>query len=335
MGDLPVVDGLLAGQAASLLSAVMWAIAVAMFHQSIAEYGARAVNLAKSAVGCVLLGITMLVLGQVSTLGAASPRDLIWIGLSGVLGLAIGDTALFAAVGRIGPPRALLLQTTTPVFTAILAYLLGGARPATGQMIGGALILIGVIVVVSHRATMPLPTRIESSSDETTVTETTAAETTAFEDASGIADRRALRIGLGLGLLGALGQAGGIVMAKEAMTALPIVTASFLRMFVGGFGLAVILLVAGRLGATARALGSTRGFVQLVPPSILGTYLAFLLMMAGLAWAPAAIAAVLLATVPIWSLLIEARTSRRRIQPRELVGTLLAVGGVALVAAIR
>lgn len=304
----PFAANVLLGEAAALASALCWAVAVAMFRRSIDAYGARAVNLAKNAVACGLLGITLLVVGQEPALLAASPQILWWIALSGFLGLTIGDTALFASVAKLGPPRALLLQTTTPIFTALLAYAHSGSRPSAGQMLGGVLVLIGVILVIRQPST--------------------AIGTTAI-------DRRTVRNGLALGLLGAAGQAGGIVLAKEAMTELPIVAASFLRLLVGGLGLAIILAFAGRLQATARVLASNRGLVALVPPSVLGTYVAFLLMMAGVAWAPAAVAAVLLATVPVWSLLLETRRTRRPVQPHELLGTVVAIVGVALVAIAR
>lgn len=298
---------LLLGQAAALASALCWAVAVAMFRRSIDAYGARAVNLAKNAIACGLLGITMLAVGQAPALASAPPRILLWIALSGLLGLTIGDTALFASVGHLGPPRALLLQTTTPIWTALLAFATLGTRPSLGQWLGGSMILAGVILVV-RQAPAVAPTD---------------------------ADRRRQRVGLLLGVLGAVCQAGGIVLAKEAMTGLPIVTASFVRLLVGGLGLAILLALAGRLGSTARVLASKRGMAALVPPSILGTYLAFLLMMAGVALAPAAVAAVLLATVPVWSLLLAARLEKRPIRGRELVGTAIAIAGVAWVAMAR
>lgn len=293
------------GQAASLAAAVCWAVAVSMFRGPIADHGARAVNLAKNVVAGSLLGVSVLALGQVSALLDAAPRHLLLVAASGILGLTIGDTALFSAVGRIGPPRALLLQATMPVFTGLLAFAVQGTRPTLWQLLGGGVILLGVTLVVMPGA-----------------------------GSAGLAaarDRRAIRVGLGLGLLAAFGQAAGIVLAKEAMASLPIVGASCVRMIVGSLGLVLVLALAGRLGPALRVLVSRRGMARLVPPSLLGTYLAFLLMMAGIAWAPAAIAAVLLATVPVWSLLVDAWLARRPIRPRELAGTVIAVAGVALV----
>ena len=69
---------------------------------------------------------------------------------------------------------------------------------------------------------------------------------------------------------------------------------------------------------------------RLVPASFLGTYLALLLMMAGVALSPATVAAVLLATSPIFGLVIEAVVDRKRPTSLAVVGTIVAVAGVAI-----
>jgi len=300
-----VVDaaGPLAGELSALAAALCWAVAVALFRAPIAEHGARAVNLAKNAIACLLLALTMLALGEGGALAGASARSLAWVAFSGVLGLTLGDTALFSAVARLGPPRALLLQSFTPVFTALIAYLALGARIGGWQLIGGAVILAGVVLVVAAG--------LGTSPGRGTI---------------GHAG-----VGWGLGVLAAFGQAAGIVLAKQAMVTLPIVSASFVRMGTGALGLALVLALSGRLRTTGHALVSPASLRRLVPASMLGTYIAFLLMMASVAWAPAAVAAVMLATVPMWSLLLDAGIHHRRVRPAELAGTLVAVAGVALV----
>jgi drug/metabolite transporter (DMT)-like permease len=43
------------------------------------------------------------------------------LALSGVIGIGLGDTAYFAAINRLGPRRALLLETLAPPIAALLA----------------------------------------------------------------------------------------------------------------------------------------------------------------------------------------------------------------------
>jgi drug/metabolite transporter (DMT)-like permease len=70
--------------------------------------------------------------------------------------------------------------------------------------------------------------------------------------------------------------------------------------------------------------------VRVLPATLFGTYLAMLLMMAGIALAPATVAAVLLATTPVFSLLLESWVERRLPTATGILGTLLAIAGVAI-----
>jgi len=292
----------LAGELACLGAALTWAVAVLLFRRPITIYGARAVNLAKNALAAVLLGLTLLVAGRGAELLAVPPAALGLLVASAIAGLTVGDTALFTAVRRLGAHRSLLLQTLVPVFTALLAYAVAGERPAALQLAGGAVVVAGVALVVWPRQT--------------------AAAAGGFD-----------LPGTSLGALGALGQAAGIVLAKSAMAQVAILPASFLRMSAGSLGLVIVLAAAGRLGGVARTLSRRTHLARVVPPSLLGTYVSFLLMMAGIAWAPAAVAAVLLGTTPIFSLFLEAWLERRPITAAGLAGTLVAVAGVAAVVA--
>jgi drug/metabolite transporter (DMT)-like permease len=91
---------------------------------------------------------------------------------------------------------------------------------------------------------------------------------------------------------------------------------------VGAFG--------GRLAGLGCAVGHPSTLRRLLPASFIGTYLALLLMTAGIILAPATIAAVLLATTPIFGLVIEAVADRRRPTVTAVIGTVVAVVGVAV-----
>lgn len=294
----------LLGELACLTSALCWPIALVLFRGPIGDYGARAVNLAKCTLAALLLGATTLVLGQLPVLAAAPPRDLIVLAASGVVGMAIGDSALFASVHRLGVYRTLLLQTSAPVFAAALAMGVYGERPRTLQLLGAAVILAGVtVVVLAQRRQLP------------------SALTGAWTP-----------LGVALALLAALGQGAGVVLSKDGMASVPFLAASFLRLTAAAVGIAVILFLGGRLLKVVGTVGRVAAVRRIVAPTFLGTYIAVLFMMFGIANAPASIAAVLLATTPVFSLFIDARLAGKVPSLGSLAGTLLAVAGVGLLA---
>ena len=295
----------LTGQIAYLAAALMWAAAVMVFRSSIASHGARTINLAKGLIASLLLALTAAALGSWNTLAAAPSIDIGLLAFSGLVGITLGDTALFAAVVRIGVHRSLLLQTLAPVFTALIAIPLG-ERLSSLQTLGGLVILGGVALVVAQRPMAngnPLP-----RSDGTAR-------------------------GLAFGVLGAFGQGAGVVIAKAGMTVVPALPATLVRVAAATAGLLVLAAARRNLGALAAAFRDRAMLRQVVPATFLGTYIAMLLMMAGIALAPASIAAVLLATSPVFSLILESVLERRLPSAVGVLGTLLAVAGVGLLSA--
>jgi len=243
----------------------------------------------------------MVALGETGTLFAAPPAALAVVAVSGIVGLALGDTALFAAVGRIGVHRTLLFQTLGPVFAAVLAIGFYGEAAGVGRLAGVAVILAGVALVVSSE-------RSRSAAD------------------TGRADI----LGYSLAALAALGQGTGVVLAKDGLGEMPLVAASFLRLAAGALAMIVVVGFLGRLGTVAAALARPRTLSRLAVPTLLGNYVSFLLLMAGVALAPASVAAVLLSTSPVFSFFLDHVLAGTPITARGLGGTLLAVVGVAV-----
>jgi drug/metabolite transporter (DMT)-like permease len=237
-------------------------------------------------------------------LWSAPARSLVFIVASGLVGLVLGDTALFGATARIGVHRTLLLQTLAPVFTAIVAAGWQGERPTPTQGVGSLLILGGVALVVA-------PGRRERAS---------------------AVSRFALGAGVGvaLGVLAAMGQGVGVVLAKVGMQDVSILPASFLRLASAAVGLAVIGAFTTRRATVSGALKDSRILSRVLIATFLGAYIALFLMMAGVAMAPASIAAVLLSTGPVFSLVLESVVERKPVSVRGVAGTLLAVLGVAV-----
>jgi drug/metabolite transporter (DMT)-like permease len=59
-----------------------------------------------------------------------------WLLLSGVIGLALGDASLFHAYVRIGAALSMLIFSTTPVFTALLGLTLLGETLTALEWLG-------------------------------------------------------------------------------------------------------------------------------------------------------------------------------------------------------
>jgi drug/metabolite transporter (DMT)-like permease len=121
-----------------------------------------------------------------------------------------------------------------------------------------------------------------------------------------------------------------MVLAKTGMEEIPVLAASFLRLATAAIGLFLLAALLRRTSGLRKLAGLPVLWTRLLPATLLGTYVALFLMMAGLALAPVAVAATLLSVSPVFGLFIDAYVFRQPITVRGVVGTLLAVAGVAL-----
>lgn len=142
--------------------------------------------------------------------------------LSGLIGIFIGDTALFSSMQRLGPRRTGVIFAANAPFTAIMGSLLYQEQLSSQQLLGGTLIIAGVVVTIwLNRPRV---------------------DTHAMEQTQG-----SLSAGILFGLLSALGQAAGAIIAKPVMEAgADPVAASAVRMGAAAAALSLMFLVRGQ-----------------------------------------------------------------------------------------
>jgi drug/metabolite transporter (DMT)-like permease len=86
-------------------------------------------------------------------LGQLRPGDLTaagwgWLACLAVVSTVAAISLFFAGLSRVGPTAAAILSTLEPVTTVVLAYLVFGEVLEGVQLLGGALVLGGVVVLV-------------------------------------------------------------------------------------------------------------------------------------------------------------------------------------------
>ena len=144
-----------------------------------------------------MLMVTVMLLVAGCLQGGAGSLTLAGFGLmalSGLIGIFVGDTANFSAMNRLGPRRANVLFATNALFSALLGALVFDERMTPQAVLGGGLTLSGVMIAIVFG---------RHKSDEHV-----------WE-----ASRGRPAIGIALGLLAALCQAIGALIAKPAMVA--------------------------------------------------------------------------------------------------------------------
>lgn len=150
----PPIEGLALMVASPLIYSVWIVLAARLSGEDREDVGREAGSGADPTVaGAIMLAATAatywssaLVLGR-PVLPQQIPGEA-WFGIAGVgvVSTFIAVQAFYAGAHRIGAARASLVSTVEPIWTIALASLLFGESLGPLQLVGGAMILIGVVV---------------------------------------------------------------------------------------------------------------------------------------------------------------------------------------------
>ena len=286
---------------AALGTATCWAMTGIIASDAIRALGAFQFNLIRQVF--VTLILAAVVLGS-GTLALPDWQAVAVLGLSGVVGILLGDTLNFAAVGRIGPRRAGAIFALNAPMAAVLGWLLLGERLGGQAWAGIAVTVAGVALAILGRPASGAH-RLEQV-------------------------RGGLRVGVAFGLGAALGQAAGALLARPYMAGgLDPYVGSLIR--VGASGLAMGMVAA--LPLAPRRPGEVTGKVLVLTglTALIGLLLGMTLFLYALQGSQTGIIATLSATSPVIILpLLWLRTGQRPTLT-SWAGAALAVAGLALI----
>ena len=129
---------------ASILTAIFFSLSIVCAGRSARLVGGTAANLARLTVGFSILAVFAHVFG-----GGWRGEGFVYFVVSGVIGLGVGDVALFQALPRLGSRLTILLvQCLAAPFGAVVEWLWIGTTLSPAQLSGGGLILVGVAVAL-------------------------------------------------------------------------------------------------------------------------------------------------------------------------------------------
>lgn len=281
------------GEVASLGAAACWAVGLTLYRTDVKGIGPRQVNLYKGLQGTALFLVSLAILGAAPM--AADTQ--LYLAASGVVGLALGDSLLFAALARLGPHRAALFGLLGPILTAAGGWVLLDEDLRVVQIVGVALAMAGVTLVVWARP----------------------------EDSRGVT---AFGVACGVGF--AVCQAAGALLAKRGLYGAEALPATTIRLAAATAVLGVFAFARGELGSDLRRLFRPGPLTRMVPAVFCGTFLGLWLMQIGIKYAKTAVANALHSTTPLFTLPIALFLLRERLGPLGVLGSLIGVGGVAL-----
>jgi drug/metabolite transporter (DMT)-like permease len=287
----------------ALAAASLWAVAALISVKPARHLGAFAYSRWRMFLVSLMLGGASLATGGWQSLSGGAVPLLI---LSGLIGIFIGDTALFACMNRLGPRRSGLLFSCHALFSALLGLWLFDETLSGWRLLGALLVLIGVMLAI-------LFGRRGQSHDWEQV-------------------RGHIAIGIGLGLTAALCQSLGAIIAKPVMAGSDIdpVSASGVRMASALFAHCVLRLLRVPLAMPLNPIN--RPILAMIGINgFLAMALGMTLILVALRQGDVGMVAILSATTPVVLLPLLWWHSGQRPSLPAWVGALLATLGTILV----
>ncbi len=285
------------GAVAALGSALTWALIGLVARALIPHFNALSINMIRSAVGGVLLGVVVLASGSLDALHAVSPTSWVYLTISVITAFAIGDTAFFESTKTIGLARAMSLSMLYPVIASALGVWFLGERITPFVAVGTVVTLGGLVLIVSERA----PITSEGPNGRPR--------------------------GLALALLAALAFAVSVVLTKPVLHEVDPVSVQAVRLPLAAVLLWLTPWVRGA-GRQVRAHLRTAGPLLLLHGVL--TAISAVTFVTALKHADLVLATVLSSTSPLFALPIGFVVFGERVTWRAAVGVVLCVGGIAL-----
>ncbi|MFL9777970.1 DMT family transporter [Vibrio cyclitrophicus] len=295
------------GELAAIGAAIVWACATWIYGQFGHRFSAMQLNIVK---GVVASGMMLLVMPLIPMPEFEMSANHFWIlAISGVIGIAIGDSAYFAALKRIGANKTLLLESLAPPLSGVLALMFLGAALTLQSWLGVVITTLAVTFVVFQPSQS-----VNREADS---------------------KNKAQWSGIGFGLVASVCQASGVVISHYALVAgdIPPLLGALIRLTIGVFVVMLIIpfVESKPYSSMKKDLWEMTKFdkLWLLGAIFVGTFLALWLQQVALKNANPAIAQTLIATSPVFILVIYVLKGEK-ISKQSVIGTLAALGGISL-----
>lgn len=290
------------GELAALATSFFFAMTALIFTQTGRMVGSQVTNRMRLTFALIYLIVINLVLFREPLPFSAEGSRWLWLGLSGIIGLSLGDAFLFQAFVSVGPRLGTLLLSLAPIFGSVIAWVFFDETLAVLQITGIVLALAGIAwVVLSHEEPPDTP-------------------------------RGHTRRGVLFGVLAGLGQAVGLVLSKQGMFGdFSPFQANAIRMLAAVIFTWTWTAFGSNLSATFTALRGKPHVLRLLAlGALVGPLLGVSASLLAVQHAEVGVASTLMALPPVIILPISYFALKERIGWQAILGTALAIMGVAV-----
>lgn len=289
------------GVFAALATAVCWTITAVAFESASKKVGSLSVNLLRLFIAFALLSIYNFFIRGLFLPTDASGFTWLWLLISGLIGFVLGDLFLFQAYVEIGSRISQLIMSIVPPITAVTGYFLMGEKITLLGFVGMITTIAGIALVILTR-----------NSEDKKITFSHSIK------------------GLIYALLGALGQAFGLVFSKFGMGSYNPFAATQIRIIAAIVGFCIVITVRKYWKNIYIALKDKKSMRNITIGSFFGPFVGVSLSLLAVQHTPTAIVSTITSITPVLIIPASIKIFKEKIVLKEVVGSVIALLGVAL-----
>lgn len=293
------------GEYFGIITAFCWAVGIFPFTLSTRYFQATHINLMRLLLALFLLCPFIILKENISFSNLflfPGYQNWLWLGLSGVVGLALGDYFSFSAFKAIGAKNSSIFSTLAPGTAIIFAYLMLGEQI---NLIG----ITGILITISGIIYISLQKKDNQS--------------------------KMSLVGMGHAIGAALCQGAGLVLAKKAyennLIEIAPFHAAWLRIMASVIVLLVFAILTREINPITRNLvkpENKKGLVYLSLGTISGTVLGLTFAMQTISTIDSAVAQTIFSLVPVFAIPLAYFFHKEKITLSIILGALIAIAGV-------
>ena len=289
------------GEFVALATAFCWTSTAFFFEYGVKRIGTLSLNLIRISMAFGFLCLYSLVFRGMLLPFDASPETWFWLILSGLVGFVLGDIFLFRSYIDIGARIANTIYASVPPMTAVIGFFVLGETLGVQEIVGMAITLGGLAIVLTKKG----------------------------EKSGALQFSHPLR-GVMYAFLGAVGQAGGLILSKYGAPTYNAFSATQIRVIAGLVGFALINLALRRTGKIASSFKDRKAIGMIFFGAFFGPFLGVSFGLYAIQHTATGIASTIMALVPVIIIAPSHFIFHEKVTRREIIGAVIAVAGTAV-----
>jgi len=287
------------GEIAALITAILWTCTALAFEVASKKVGSLVINLIRLSLALLFYTVFLWIRDGNPFPSEINQHGWFWLSVSGLIGFIFGDYCLIKAYSLIGSRVANLLMALAPPLTALFGFLIINEYLSIKQGAGMLTTLAGIVMVILYRSGKIF--RLHYSMK-----------------------------GILYGIGGAVGQAIGLVFSKYGMQQADPFSASQVRVIAGVCGYLILFTLLNKWDKLLSAVRHWSSFKLIAIGSFFGPFLGVSFSLLAIKYTSTAIASTFMAMVPVLIIAPAAVLFHEKIKWKDVMGALIAVGGIVL-----